>query len=389
MESIKDRVAIVGMGCTQFGELWEKGSEDLIVEAAFEAYEDAGIGAKDIQAAWVGTTSSGRTGASLASPLKLHYIPVTRVENACATGMDAFRNAAFAVACGAYDVVLALGFEKLKDTGTGGLGGGGNEMGHPILGMPYNAPTNFALAATRYFHVYGIGRETLAKIAAKNHYNGSLTPKAHFHNRITIEQALNAPMVCWPFGLFDCCGVSDGCAAAILTRPELAKKFRVDPIYVKGIGVASAPGMPQYMPGYDYVHWEHTVQASRQAYQQAGITNPRKEINIASVHDCFTMTELLTYEDLGFSQKGHAKEDIDAGRFELGGEQPVNTDGGLKCFGHPIGASGLRMVYEIYKQMQGKCGERQLKVPPERGVTHNIGGAPFTCSVMVLGREKG
>ncbi|MGV8056618.1 MAG: acetyl-CoA acetyltransferase [Smithellaceae bacterium] len=389
MESIKDKIAIIGMGCSQFGELWNKGAEDLIVEAAYEAYQDAGVEPKDIQAAWVSTAMTGRTGASLAAPLKLHYIPVTRIENACASALDALRNAVFAVASKQYDVVLALGFEKLKDIGRGGLPAAGDYFNHPIIGTPYNPPNNFALMATRYFHTYGVGRETLAKIVVKNHYNGSLSPKAHFRNRVTQEQALNSSMICWPLGLFDACGVSDGAAAAIITRADLAKNFRGDPIYIKGIGIAASAGMPEYMPGFDYVHWEHTVQAAKQCYEQAGIKNPRKEIDIAQVHDCFTITELVTMEDLGFCERGKANQDVDAGTFELTGELPVNTDGGLKCFGHPIGASGLRMTYEIYKQLQGKAGERQIKKAPRRGLIHNIGGAPFVCGVMALGNEKG
>jgi len=225
MQGIKDRVAIVGMGCTKFGERWDMAANDLIVDACYEAFEDAGIEPKDIQAGWVGTTSSGRRGTMLTYPLKLDYIPVTRVENACATGTDALRNACYAVAAGIYDIVLVAGVEKLKDSGYSGL---------PLypevvtsgVEPPVPAPVQFALAATRYFHHYGLsfeeGKETLAKIAAKNHHNGTLNPKAHFQREITVEQAVNAPMVAWPLGLFDCCGVSDGGAAAVICRADLA-----------------------------------------------------------------------------------------------------------------------------------------------------------------------
>ena len=392
MESIKDRVAVVGMGCTHFGELWDKGPEDMLVEAAYEAYEDAGIGPDDIQAAWVGTTGTGLTGQILAYPLKLNYIPITRVENACATGTDAFRNACYAVAAGLYDLVLVAGLDKFKDTGFGGL-----PIQKPFFD-PSNVqpevmfPTQFALLATRYFYRYGLsyeeGKRTLAQIAVKNHHNGTLSPKAHFRREITLEQAMNAPMISWPLGLFDCCGVSDGAAVAIITRADLAKKFRDDYVLVKGLGLICGRREGEVDTDYDFVHAEETVIAGKTAYEQAGISNPREEIDLACVHDCFSITELVIYEDLGFSPRGKAKEDVEAGTFALDGELPVNTDGGLKCFGHPVGATGLRMMYEIYKQLQGKAGPRQVK-DAKLGLTHNLGGVPgsFTCGVAILGQR--
>ncbi|GIX46875.1 MAG: hypothetical protein KatS3mg131_1086 [Candidatus Tectimicrobiota bacterium] len=195
-------------------------------------------GPQDIQAAWVGTTSSGTTGQSLSRPLKLQYIPITRVENACATAQDALRNACFAVAAGLYDIVLALGFEKLKDSGLSGLPG--SQVG--VIGAGSTAPGGFALAATRYFHQFGVGRETLAKIAVKNHHNGALNPKAHFQTEITVEQVLKAPMIADPLGLYDCCPTTDGAAAAILCRKEIAAKFNPDYVTIKGPGAGGGPG---------------------------------------------------------------------------------------------------------------------------------------------------
>lgn len=395
MESIKDKIAIIGMGCCKFGELWDKGPEDVIIEAAYEAYEDAGIDPKDIQAAWVGTASAhwtGIGGLSLAEPLKLRQIPVTRVENWCCTGHEALRNACFGVASGMYDVVLALGFEKLKDSGFPGLGAGRGM--HPVLEMRRTAPSTFAFLANRYFHQYGLsqeeGKEIIAKVAIKNHYNGSLSPKAHFQREITLDQALNAPIIASPLGLYDCCGNSDGAAAAIITRADMAKKFRNDPIYIKGTGLSQNHMMPHFEPGFDWTGFEVNRTAARQAYEQAGIKDPRKEIDLAVVHDCFTITELVIYEDLGFSPKGRAKEDVEAGTFSLKGELPVNTDGGLKCFGHPVGASGLRMTYEIYKQLQGNAQlpARQVK-NAERGLSHTLGGHPSVASVMIFGNSRG
>lgn len=388
MESFRDRVAIVGMGCTKFGERWDASPEDLLIEAAYEAYEDAGIAPSDLQAAWVGTTRSGEAGPSVADPLKLKDIPITRVENWCATGHDALRNAAFGVASGMYDVVLAIGFEKLKDTGGAGLGVG---RGIDPVQYPFaTAPGFFANIATRYFHSQGWdqteGKTVLGKISVKNHHNGTLSPKAHFQREVTLEEVVRAPMISWPLGLLDCCPTTDGAAAAILCRADLARSFRSDPIYIKGIGFSVDSMVPTQRPGFDYLGFEANRNAARQAYSQAGIENPRTELDLAIVHDCFTITELIIYEDLGFSPKGRGWEDVEAGTFTLEGELPVNTDGGLKAFGHPIGATGLRTTYEVYKQLQHKAGPRQVK-DAELGLCHTLGGSPQVAAVAVLGNE--
>ena len=382
MKTLIDRVAIIGMGCTKFGEHWDKSADDLIVEAAYEAFADANVEPSQIEAAWVGTLTSGVSGQVLSRPLKLQYIPVTRVENMCATGQDALRNASFAVASGAYDLVLVAGFEKLKDTGYSGLPGAASG----VIGAGNTAPGSFALAATRYFHKYGIGKEELAKISVKNHYNGARNKKAHFQKEITLEQAMKAPMIASPLGLFDCCPTTDGAAAAIITRTELAPKFTKDYVTVKGMGLSVGPGTGRMDPDFDFTSFAETRAAAKQVYDQVGIKDPRKEVSMAEVHDCFSITELIIYEDLGFSEPGKAKVDIDSGAFSLKGDLPVNTDGGLKSFGHPIGASGLRMLYEIYGQLLGRAGERQVK-DMKLGLAHNLGGAPgsFTCSIIALG----
>jgi acetyl-CoA C-acetyltransferase len=372
------------------------GVEDLLVEAAYEAFEDAGIQPSDIQAAWLGTVFSGITALTM-SPLGLQYIPMTRVENMCATGSEALRGASYAVASGACDIALAIGVEKLKDSGQTGVKGpaivGDNSDGSSGIGSGFSAPASFAYLGTRYFHHYGVdpdhGKRLLAQIAVKNHHNGNLNPKAHFHKILTLEQVVNAPIVAWPLGLYDCCGVSDGAAAAIVVRADVAKQFRQDPIYVKGLAISVGARQGVMRQDYDYVHVEENVRASRMVYEQAGIKDPRQEISLAEVHDCFTTHELILYEDLGFSPRGKAGEDIEAGTFELNGDLPVNTDGGLKCFGHPLGASGLRMMYEIYKQLQGKAGPRQVK-NPRLGLAHNLGGnaGMGIASCVVLGNEK-
>lgn len=392
-EGIKDKVAIIGMGCTQFGELWDKSPEDLMIDAFKEVIQDAGIEKKDIQAAWQGGPefnpgSVGDSALPLSQTLKLPFIPVTKVENMCASGTEAFRGACYAVAAGSCDIAMALGMEKLKDTGYGGLPefSHWSTIGtkHRIIGANQTAPGMYAMLATRYFARYGItpeeGKRMLATVSAKSHHNGALNPKAHLRREVTVEQIMNAPIVAWPLGLFDCCGVSDGSAAAIVCRADMAKKFRPDPIYVKALQIAGSSGEEEMFNEYDYTHVESTARAAERAYKEAGIKNPREEISMAQVHDCFSITEAIIMEDLEFSLRGKVKDDIYSGFFELTGGLPTQTDGGLKSFGHPIGASGLRMMYEVYKQLQGKCGERQLK-SPKLGLTHNLGGFPATATV--------
>ena len=394
MEGIKDKVAIIGMGCCKFGENWEQSVEDMMIDAAYEAYEDAGVGPEDIQAAWFGNIWLGETGQILASPLKLRFIPVTHVENACATGSEALRGACYAVASGACDIALAIGAEKLKDTGFMGL-----PQTRPIATWSYRMTTQtppavFAMMAHGYFAKYGLSREEgkrlIGLIAVKNHHNGNLSPKAHFHREVTIEEVIRAPIMADPLGLYDCCGVSDGAAAAIVTRADWAKRFRSDPIYIKSQQICQGPREGWLNPAaYDFAHVEETYRCGLAAFAEAGIKNPREEISIAEVHDCFTITELTIMEDLQFSPRGRVREDIEAGTFALDGKLPVNTDGGLKCFGHPIGATGLRMMYEVYKQLQGKAGPRQVK-NPRIGLTHNQGGEPgaATVSIAIVGNER-
>lgn len=389
--AIRDKVAIIGMGCCKFGENWDKGPDDMIIEAVYEAYEDAGVEPKDIEAAWVGTCFGGAGGITIAAPLKLGPIPITRVENLCATGMDTLRNAAFGVACGLYDIVLAVGVEKLKDTGFAGLPEG---YVHPVYGQGATAPGRWALGATRYFASRNIspeeGKRTLAKIAVKNHYNGSMSPKAHFQKEITLEQALNAPIIAYPLGLFDCCANTDGSAAAIICRTDMAKKFRDDYILIRGMGLAIGPGLGKEDMDYKYDVLPETGVAGKQAYEQVGIKNPRKEISLAQLHDCFTIAELMEYEALGFSEFGKSVEDVNNDFFTLKGGLPVNTDGGLKAFGHPVAASGLRMCYENYKQIQGKAQlpARQLKNPVQ-GLAMAQGGHPglLLPIVTILGHR--
>jgi acetyl-CoA C-acetyltransferase len=382
---MRDKVAVVGVGCTKFGERYDRTYEDLICDAAFAAYDDAGIEPDEIQAAYLGSylpgPGGGKAAVSLADALKLYGRPITRVENYCATGTDAFRNGCLAIASGVYDVVLVLGAEKLKDRGGRGL----PRLGHPLLARGNTAPGLFALAANRYMHTFGLGRETLAKVAVKNHKNGAKNDKAHLRSEITTEQVLKAPIIAWPFGLFDCCPTTDGAAAAIICRADLASRFtKKPPVLVKGAALAVETGRPYFDPTFDYLGFRSTQKAAQAAYAMAGITPG--EVDFAEVHDCFTWTEISNTEDLGFCKKGEGGKLVDEGRTSLEGDIPINPSGGLKSFGHPIGASGVRMIYECVTQLRGDAGARQVK-NAELGLAHNVGGPGAVACVVVLGRS--
>ena len=382
-----DDVVIIGVGCSKFGERYDKSYEDLAVEAFEECLKDAGISREDIEAAWLGTFfpgfGGGMAGSSLADAIKIYGKPITRVENYCATGMEAFRNAVFSVAAGVYDIVLALGVEKLKDRQSRGLP---RIDWHPLLGKGNTAPGVFALPAVRYMHKYGIDRKPLARVAVKNHRNGAKNPKSHFQKTITEEDVLSAPMVAYPFGLFDCCPVTDGSACAIIARKEVARELKKDYIKILGIGLAVTSARPQFKPDFEYIGFPATRLAAEQAYSMAGIKP--ENVDFAEVHDCFTWTEISNYEDLGFAEKGHGWKLIMEGETEIGGRIPVNPSGGLKSFGHPIGASGLRMIYEVVNQLKGRVEkERQVKLRNGIGLAHNLGGPGSVACVTILGAE--
>jgi len=376
----KNKVAVIGVGCTRFGELYEASAEQLICEAAFEAMADARVEPAQIEAAWVGTVMSQLAGDALGDPLKLHGIPITRVSMYCASGMDAFRNAALAIASGVYDLALVLGFEKMRD--------GGRHLPsriHPVIDSGERAPHIFALAANRYFNRHGASKATLAKVAVKNHHNGTLSPKAHLRMEITEDTVLKAPMIYSPLGLFDCCPTTDGAAAAVLCRADRASEFRPDPVYVKGVGLAVMSGQPYYKPTFDYLGFPATQRAAAVAYEQAGMS--AADVDFAEVHDCFTITEILNYEDLGFCGRGEGARFIEEGRAALGGEKPINPSGGLKSFGHPIGATGVRMITELTTQLRNQAGARQVP-NAEIGLAHNLGGPGAVACVSILGNAK-
>ena len=379
-EGIRDKVAVVGVGACKFGENWDQAPSDMIVDAAYEAYADAGIDEpqRQIDAVFTGSLYSQKGPHECSDALKL-WKPVTTVSNYCATGTDAFRCAVFSIAAGMYDTVLVVGYDKPKDRGVSGP----SVMMNQVRDLPQTPAGWFALCAATYFDKYGATREDLGRIAVKNHHNGTLAPKSFLKREITVEEVLSARIISWPFGLYDCAAQTDGAAAAIVTRADLAKGFRDDPVLVKAVTVFAGPN-PQKDPSNDFLSWKPTVHAAKEAYRQAGIDDPFHQIDVAQLHDCFSLTELLSYEDLGFCEKGEGKEHVAAGTFALGGELPVNTDGGLKSFGHPTGATGVRMIYENVLQLQGRAGPRQVE-SPSLALSHNIGGHPTSCGIAILG----
>lgn len=395
---IRDKVAILGMGCSKFGERWSDNADVLAVEAFEEALRDATIDVSEIQAAWLGvgfdSMNIGPSGIPLAMALRLPNIPVTKIENYCASGSDAFRGAVYGVASGAVDFALAFGVEKLKDTGYGGLPVRTRGTTYDMVGVVGSAPGFFAQVASAYRSKYGIDRDLLKKalahISVKSHENGARNPKAHLRNRISEEQVINAPLIADPLGLYDCCGVSDGAACAIVTTPEIARSLgKGHLVTVKALALSASNGWEMQSTGWDASYFHPTRVAARDAYQEAGITDPREQLSLMEVHDCFSITELVIMEDLGVSAEGEAVKDVLNGRFDAAGETPCQIDGGLKCFGHPIGASGLRMIYENYLQILGRAGERQRLDEPVFGLSHNLGGMPNqnVSAVVIVGRE--
>jgi acetyl-CoA C-acetyltransferase len=391
---IADQVAIVGMGCTAFGERWDKGFDDLVVDAAQDTFASAGMTKHDVDAFWIGTAQGGMSGITLARPLQLVSKPVTRVENYCASGSEALRGAAYAVASGAYDVAMAVGAEKVKDSGYQGL----NAAGPPGDGTArtLTAAAMFSMVAPAYARKYGVAddqmTDVLATIAAKNHHNGARNPRAQFRREVSKETICASPRVAGGLGVYDCAGVADGAAAAIVVRASDALRYTDKPLYIKALSFAAGSGSGLIDPTYDYTHFPECEAAAADAYRQAGITDPRRQLAMAEVHDCFTPTELVLMEDLGFAERGTAWKEVLAGTFALDGEFPVNPDGGLKSFGHPVGASGLRMVFECWLQLRGEATEgRQLRTDRTLALTHNLGGYPgeMVSFVSILGSNPG
>jgi len=382
--SLRKRVAIIGAGLIDFGEHFSLSLEDMIEQAYLNALAsvEKGIDSKEIEAAWFGTVypAMGNSGLVLAHATGLFDIPVTRVENACATGSDAFRNACFAVAAGLYDVVLVVGAEKMHDE-PGGLIQRA-DLKRLWMGRGVTMPAFFGLRATAYMHKYGVTREQVALVSVKNHHNGSLYPHAHMRFECSVEDVVKAPYVSYPLGLYDCCPVTDGAAALIITRADIAKRYTDKAIYVLGSGLAT----DSFVRGGDLTSFPATQHAAKQAYEMAGVGPD--DVDVAEIHDCFSITELISYEDLGFAKPGQGAKLLEECRVHLNGERPINPSGGLLAKGHPLGATGVAQIVELYEQLRGEAGPVQVK-DPEIALQHNVGIGRFATGsvgcVHILG----
>ncbi len=382
-------VAIIGVGLTKFGERWEAGLKELMAEAGLAALEDANITSKDIQAIYGGSMTPGRfTGqehvaAMMADQLGLGNIPATRVENACASGGTALRQAYMAVASGLYDIVVAGGVEKMTDVGTNeattALGGAGDQEWELSQGITF--PGLYALMAKRHMHDYGTTEEQMAAVAVKNHENAYKNKYAQFHKRITIDEVLKSKKVADPIKLLDCSPITDGAAAIVLAPLEIAKKYNDTPIKIAASEQAS--DSLRLADREDITGIKAARVAAQNAYKHAGVEP--KDIKVAEVHDCFTIAEIMAMEDLGFFKKGEAAKAIEEGRTAINADISVNTSGGLKACGHPVGATGIKQAVEVTWQLRGEAEGRQVD-GAEIGLTHNVGGSGATAVVHILKR---
>ena len=386
-------VAIIGVGCTEFGELWDKSFRELFVEAGVSAIEDANVQGGKIDALYVGNMSGGRfieqehLGALIAdySGLASLHIPSTRVEAACASGGLALRQGIIAVASGYHDIVIAGGAEKMTDVGvettTDALAAAADREWEGIMGATF--PGLYAMIARLHMHKYGTTQEQLAAVAVKNHHNGTMNPKAQFQNEISIETVINSLMVADPLRVFDCSPITDGASAVVIAPADIAKKYCDTPVYVKASAQASGTISLHDRP--DITTLDATVAAANWAYKMAKLKP--KDIGFAEVHDCFTIAEICAIEDLGFAKKGEGGKATESGMTALGGKIPINPSGGLKACGHPVGATGVKQAVEITLQLRGEAGKRQID-GAQIGLTHNVGGSGGTAVVHIFGRDK-
>jgi len=391
------QVAIVGMGKTAFGEHFARSYADMVIDAATEAVDDANITLDNIDAAWLGTAFSytyseeGNAGTSLAEPLALWGRPVTRVANYCATGMDAVRQGAMAVAGGFSAYALVVGAEKMRDVAPrASLLGQHIERGHPIIAKGRTAPGIFGLIANRYAHDYGSPREAMTAVAVKNHRYGAINPKAHLRSVVEPGQVEGAAPVSGMIGLLDCCPTTDGAAAVVLTTVDRAKELGIEYTVLLACELAATQGYftAQFDTGNDFLGFDSTRAAAAGAYRKTGITDPLTELDVIECHDCFTVTEVINYEDLGLAERGAGRGLALSGETGPGGTLPVNTSGGLQSCGHPIGASGVRMIIDVAEQLLVRC-EPDRQVPnAELGLAHALGGPGSVAAVTIISRPE-
>ncbi len=389
---ISGSVAVVGVGVTPFGVLHDRGYLDLVAEAGRAAVDDAGITLDHVDAAWLATAEPllaglvGDSGAALTEALRLPGIPVSRVSNFCTSGMDAVRHGALAVAAGEHEVVLVVGAEKMRDVSPREslLAKTANQT-HPTLTKGRTAPGQFALVATRYLRTWGHDVADLAAVSVKNHEHATRNPKAHFREEVTVEQVLAAPRIAEPLGTLDCTPTTDGAAAVMLASPDWARRHARRHALLTGVGLAGMDGYfaMHFREHNDFLGFGATRAAAGQAYAQAGIDDPFDQLDVVECHDCFTITELVNTEDLGLAERGGGVELLRSGATRFGGELPVNVSGGLQACGHPVGATGVRMVAEVADQVTGEAGERQV-TGARRGLAHTLGGPGAVSCVMIL-----
>jgi acetyl-CoA C-acetyltransferase len=382
-------VSIIGVGMTKFGERWSMSLRELMAEAGVKAILDAGVDGPDIQAVYGGNMSAGRLtgqehiGALIADQAGLNPIPATRVEAACSSGGLALREAILSIKAGEHDVVIAGGVEKMSDVGvaqvTTTLGGAADTEWEASFGATF--PALYALIARRHMQEYGTTEEQMAAVAVKNHDNGSLNPYAQYQYKITVGQAMDSPPIAEPLKLMDCSPVTDGAAAVILARDDVAKKYTDSPIKI--LSSTQASDALSLHDRASLTELRATKFAANNAFKQAKLEP--KDIQVAEVHDCFTIAEILAIEDMGFFKKGEGGKATEEGRTARGGEIAVNTSGGLKACGHPVGATGIKQAVEVAWQLRGDADKRQVK-GAEVGLTHNVGGSGATCVMHILSK---
>ena len=388
------KVAVIGVGCSKFGVRNDVNVAELAFEAFKPSIEDAGISPKDIEFVAVGSAGAGAWYEELLpAVVSAEYCGLTgaglvRCEAACASGSAAFTTAYWAVASGQVEIALALGVEKMREIDTPTIMEWIGRAGYYLwefhnFGLTF--PAYYALYATAHMARFGTTEEDLALVAVKNHKYASMNPIAHLQNRINVEDVLSSMVIAWPLKLFDCCPVSDGAASIILASEDKVRELKIDtPVWVAGVGYAS--GTANMSKRLDYVGLEATVSASQMAYKMAGVTPD--QLDLAVVHDCFTIAEIMAYEDLGFCEKGEGAKLIREGQTEIGGKIPINVDGGLKAKGHPIGATGCSMIYELTRQLREEAVEKERQAPMKNYVAlaHNVGGTGHYCYVIILKR---
>lgn len=387
----KPLVSIISAGMSKFGKRDGLLAREIFSEAASEAFSRCPKlePKRDIKAMFIGHMGEayehqGHTGSAVADWIGLTGIPATRTEAACASSGAALRTGIYAVMSGLADVVVVGGVEKMTHRTTAEV----TEYLAMASDYPFEQwhgitfPGLFALMATAHMNVYGTTQEQMGMVAVKNHYHGSLNPKAHMQKQITLETVMASRYVAWPLKLYDCSLITDGASCIILTKPELANKYTDQPVHIVGSGQASDTiGLYERK---SLTSLASTRQAAKLAYEMAQITP--EEVDLAEVHDCFTFAELMDCEDLGFCKEGEGGKLVESGETKLGGRIPVNTSGGLKAKGHPVGATGTAQAYEVYLQLTGQAGSRQVK-DAKVGLTHNVGGSGATAAVHIYRRE--